>query len=176
MNVERSDWFAPCFVCQVDNDTIWNESHTSTASRMAAGSVVELAHRVAKGELKVRNSNTSVQKMSTWKHFYIFHNISLSHKQLYPLHPLLVLLLLTVIQSLGYTYRKTKLKNTTNWAYLELVVFIPNISVYIVYTYWHITQYTPEMTQGHVEKEMKTWSIHTSVCSICSTFVVSRVQ
>lgn len=39
---------------QVDNDTIWNESHTSTASRMAAGSVVELAFRVAKGELKVR--------------------------------------------------------------------------------------------------------------------------
>ena len=44
-----------CFVWQVDNDTIWNESHTSTASRMAAGSVVELACRVAKGELKVRN-------------------------------------------------------------------------------------------------------------------------
>uniref|UniRef100_A0A7N6BTI0 Histone deacetylase n=1 Tax=Anabas testudineus TaxID=64144 RepID=A0A7N6BTI0_ANATE len=36
----------------VDNDTIWNESHTSTASRMAAGSVVELAFRVAKRELK----------------------------------------------------------------------------------------------------------------------------
>lgn len=39
---------------QVDNDTIWNESHTSTASRMAAGSVVELSFRVAKRELKVR--------------------------------------------------------------------------------------------------------------------------
>lgn len=38
---------------QVDNDTTWNESHTSTAARMAAGSVVELAFRVAKGELKV---------------------------------------------------------------------------------------------------------------------------
>ncbi|KTF79442.1 hypothetical protein cypCar_00016912, partial [Cyprinus carpio] len=36
----------------VDNDTIWNEMHTSTASRMAAGSVTELAFRVAKGELK----------------------------------------------------------------------------------------------------------------------------
>nr|XP_023847648.1 histone deacetylase 7 [Salvelinus alpinus] len=36
----------------VDNDTIWNESHTSTASRMAAGSVTELAFRVAKRELK----------------------------------------------------------------------------------------------------------------------------
>ncbi|CAB1329868.1 unnamed protein product [Coregonus sp. 'balchen'] len=40
------------FDWQVDNDTIWNESHTSTASRMAAGSVTELAFRVAKGELK----------------------------------------------------------------------------------------------------------------------------
>lgn len=38
----------------MDNDTTWNESHTSTAARMAAGSVVELAFRVAKGELKVR--------------------------------------------------------------------------------------------------------------------------
>lgn len=45
---------AALFSPQVDNDTIWNESHTSTASRMAAGSVVELAFRVAKGELKVR--------------------------------------------------------------------------------------------------------------------------
>uniref|UniRef100_A0A4W6CXN0 Histone deacetylase n=1 Tax=Lates calcarifer TaxID=8187 RepID=A0A4W6CXN0_LATCA len=42
----------PCGGVGVDNDTIWNESHTSTASRMAAGSVVELAFRVAKGELK----------------------------------------------------------------------------------------------------------------------------
>ncbi|XP_055021722.1 histone deacetylase 7 isoform X1 [Boleophthalmus pectinirostris] len=42
----------PCGGVGVDNDTIWNEAHTSTASRMAAGSVVELAFRVAKGELK----------------------------------------------------------------------------------------------------------------------------
>ncbi|KAJ3587160.1 hypothetical protein NHX12_013550 [Muraenolepis orangiensis] len=42
----------PCGGVGVDNDTIWNESHTSTASRMAAGSVTELALRVAKGELK----------------------------------------------------------------------------------------------------------------------------
>ncbi|KAM9830288.1 histone deacetylase 7 isoform 1-T1 [Syngnathus typhle] len=42
----------PCGGVGVDNDTIWNESHTSTAARMAAGSVVELAVRVAKGELK----------------------------------------------------------------------------------------------------------------------------
>nr|XP_046251868.1 histone deacetylase 7 isoform X2 [Scatophagus argus]XP_046251869.1 histone deacetylase 7 isoform X2 [Scatophagus argus]XP_046251870.1 histone deacetylase 7 isoform X2 [Scatophagus argus] len=42
----------PCGGVGVDNDTTWNESHTSTASRMAAGSVIELAFRVAKGELK----------------------------------------------------------------------------------------------------------------------------
>lgn len=42
----------PCGGVGVDNDTIWNESHTSTASRMAAGSVTELAIRVAKRELK----------------------------------------------------------------------------------------------------------------------------
>ncbi|XP_068454279.1 histone deacetylase 7 [Clinocottus analis] len=42
----------PCGGVGVDNDTIWNESHTSTAARMAAGSVVELSCRVAKGELK----------------------------------------------------------------------------------------------------------------------------
>nr|XP_020491637.1 histone deacetylase 7-like isoform X1 [Labrus bergylta] len=42
----------PCGGVGVDNDTTWNESHTSTASRMAAGSVVELAFRVAKRELK----------------------------------------------------------------------------------------------------------------------------
>uniref|UniRef100_UPI0037E71410 histone deacetylase 7 isoform X1 n=2 Tax=Semicossyphus pulcher TaxID=241346 RepID=UPI0037E71410 len=42
----------PCGGVGVDNDTTWNESHTSTASRMAAGSVVELSFRVAKRELK----------------------------------------------------------------------------------------------------------------------------
>uniref|UniRef100_A0A3B4ALV7 Histone deacetylase n=1 Tax=Periophthalmus magnuspinnatus TaxID=409849 RepID=A0A3B4ALV7_9GOBI len=42
----------PCGGVGVDNDTIWNEAHTSTVARMAAGSVVELAFRVAKGELK----------------------------------------------------------------------------------------------------------------------------
>uniref|UniRef100_A0A3P9LQU9 Histone deacetylase n=1 Tax=Oryzias latipes TaxID=8090 RepID=A0A3P9LQU9_ORYLA len=49
---QRMFTMLPCGGVGVDNDTIWNESHTSTASRMAAGSVVELAFRVAKGELK----------------------------------------------------------------------------------------------------------------------------
>lgn len=47
---------------QVDNDTIWNEAHTSTASRLAAGSVVELAFRVAKGELKVSPHRLRTEK------------------------------------------------------------------------------------------------------------------
>lgn len=49
---QRTFVMLPCGGVGVDNDTIWNEAHTSTASRMAAGSVVELAFRVAKGELK----------------------------------------------------------------------------------------------------------------------------
>ncbi|KAG7280821.1 hypothetical protein CRUP_010803, partial [Coryphaenoides rupestris] len=47
----------------VDNDTIWNESHTSTASRMAAGSVTELAFRVAKGELKDVHHGNGTQEI-----------------------------------------------------------------------------------------------------------------
>lgn len=44
------------FVCvywQVDSDTIWNEVHSSSAARLAVGSVVELVFKVASGELKV---------------------------------------------------------------------------------------------------------------------------
>uniref|UniRef100_A0A3Q4IC41 Histone deacetylase n=1 Tax=Neolamprologus brichardi TaxID=32507 RepID=A0A3Q4IC41_NEOBR len=37
---------------QVDSDTVWNEMHSSAAVRMAVGSVIELAFRVAAGELK----------------------------------------------------------------------------------------------------------------------------
>ncbi|CAL9702521.1 unnamed protein product [Knipowitschia caucasica] len=49
---QRTLVMLPCGGVGVDNDTIWNEVHTSTASRTAAGSVVELALKVAKGELK----------------------------------------------------------------------------------------------------------------------------
>ena len=38
---------------QVDSDTIWNEVHSSSAARLAVGSVVELVLKVATGELKV---------------------------------------------------------------------------------------------------------------------------
>lgn len=36
----------------VDADTIWNDTHTSNAARMAAGCVIELAFKVASGDLK----------------------------------------------------------------------------------------------------------------------------
>lgn len=40
-----------CF--QVDSDTIWNEVHSSSAARLAVGSVAELVFKVATRELKV---------------------------------------------------------------------------------------------------------------------------
>lgn len=42
-----------CVCWQVDSDTIWNEVHSSSAARLAVGSVVELVFKVASGELKV---------------------------------------------------------------------------------------------------------------------------
>uniref|UniRef100_A0A672FY24 Histone deacetylase n=1 Tax=Salarias fasciatus TaxID=181472 RepID=A0A672FY24_SALFA len=41
-----------CVCLQVDSDTIWNEVHSSSAARLAVGSVVELVFKVASGELK----------------------------------------------------------------------------------------------------------------------------
>nr|XP_042712354.1 histone deacetylase 9 isoform X3 [Chrysemys picta bellii] len=43
----------PCGGLGVDSDTIWNELHSSGAARMAVGCVIELASKVASGELKV---------------------------------------------------------------------------------------------------------------------------
>ncbi|XP_010225757.1 PREDICTED: histone deacetylase 7, partial [Tinamus guttatus] len=42
----------PCGGVGVDSDTIWNELHSSNAARWAAGSVTELAFKVATRELK----------------------------------------------------------------------------------------------------------------------------
>lgn len=53
-----------CCPLQVDSDTVWNEMHSSAAVRMAVGSVIELAFRVAAGELKVRLSPRQPQTMS----------------------------------------------------------------------------------------------------------------
>ncbi|XP_028998663.1 histone deacetylase 4-like isoform X4 [Betta splendens] len=42
----------PCGGVGVDSDTIWNEVHSSSAARLAVGSVVELVFKVATGEIK----------------------------------------------------------------------------------------------------------------------------
>ncbi|XP_051260382.1 histone deacetylase 4 isoform X7 [Dicentrarchus labrax] len=42
----------PCGGMGVDSDTIWNEVHSSSAARLAVGSVVELVFKVASAELK----------------------------------------------------------------------------------------------------------------------------
>ncbi|RWS15671.1 histone deacetylase 4-like protein [Dinothrombium tinctorium] len=42
----------PCGGIGVDSDTTWNELHTASASRMAAGCVIELSMKVALGEIK----------------------------------------------------------------------------------------------------------------------------
>ncbi|XP_038044439.1 histone deacetylase 4-like isoform X3 [Patiria miniata] len=42
----------PCGGLGVDNDTVWNDMHSPSAARIAAGSVIELAFKVAAGELK----------------------------------------------------------------------------------------------------------------------------
>lgn len=56
LRVYTPDWFM-CCPRQVDSDTVWNEMHSSAAVRMAVGSVIELAFRVAAGELKVTPKN-----------------------------------------------------------------------------------------------------------------------
>uniref|UniRef100_A0A8D0CII2 Histone deacetylase n=1 Tax=Scleropages formosus TaxID=113540 RepID=A0A8D0CII2_SCLFO len=42
----------PCGGVGVDNDTVWNELHSSSAARLAVGSVLELVFKVASGELR----------------------------------------------------------------------------------------------------------------------------
>ncbi|KAM7028316.1 LOW QUALITY PROTEIN: histone deacetylase 7 [Acridotheres tristis] len=51
---QRTFVMLPCGGVGVDSDTIWNELHSSNAARWAAGSVTELAFKVATRELKVR--------------------------------------------------------------------------------------------------------------------------
>jgi len=42
----------PCGGVGVDSDTVWHDIHTSQAARMATGCVIELAYRVAVGDLR----------------------------------------------------------------------------------------------------------------------------
>lgn len=52
----------------MDSDTIWNEVHSSSAARLAVGSVVELVFKVATGELKVNAvlAFVSIQKQGLY--------------------------------------------------------------------------------------------------------------
>lgn len=42
----------PCGGIGADSDTTWNEYHTASAARMAAGCVIDLAFKTAKGDIK----------------------------------------------------------------------------------------------------------------------------
>ncbi|KAG5836187.1 hypothetical protein ANANG_G00251890 [Anguilla anguilla] len=76
----------PCGGVGVDSDTVWNDVHTPTASLVAAGSVTELAFRVALGELKngfavVRPPGHHAAH-STPMGFCYFNSVAIAAKQL----------------------------------------------------------------------------------------------
>uniref|UniRef100_A0A673AEB9 Histone deacetylase n=1 Tax=Sphaeramia orbicularis TaxID=375764 RepID=A0A673AEB9_9TELE len=75
-----------CCPLQVDSDTVWNEMHSSAAVRMAVGSVIELAFRVAAGELKngfavVRPPGHHAEE-STAMGFCFFNSVAITAKLL----------------------------------------------------------------------------------------------
>nr|XP_014340344.1 PREDICTED: histone deacetylase 7 isoform X3 [Latimeria chalumnae]XP_014340347.1 PREDICTED: histone deacetylase 7 isoform X3 [Latimeria chalumnae]XP_014340353.1 PREDICTED: histone deacetylase 7 isoform X3 [Latimeria chalumnae] len=76
----------PCGGVGVDSDTIWNEMHSSNAARWAAGSVIELAFKVAAGELKngfaiVRPPGHHAEPSSAMG-FCFFNSLAITAKQL----------------------------------------------------------------------------------------------
>ncbi|XP_070365819.1 histone deacetylase 9 isoform X7 [Equus asinus] len=76
----------PCGGIGVDSDTIWNELHSSGAARMAVGCVIELASRVASGELKngfavVRPPGHHAEE-STAMGFCFFNSVAITAKYL----------------------------------------------------------------------------------------------
>ncbi|XP_051905536.1 histone deacetylase 5 isoform X2 [Hippocampus zosterae] len=76
----------PCGGIGVDSDTVWNEMHSSAAVRMAVGSVIELAFRVAAGELKngfavVRPPGHHAEE-STAMGFCFFNSVAITGKLL----------------------------------------------------------------------------------------------
>ncbi|XP_044102099.1 histone deacetylase 9 isoform X12 [Neovison vison] len=76
----------PCGGLGVDSDTIWNELHSSGAARMAVGCVIELASKVASGELKngfavVRPPGHHAEE-STAMGFCFFNSVAITAKYL----------------------------------------------------------------------------------------------
>uniref|UniRef100_UPI003AB01714 histone deacetylase 5 n=1 Tax=Centroberyx gerrardi TaxID=166262 RepID=UPI003AB01714 len=83
---QKSVCLTLCRPLQVDSDTVWNEMHSSAAVRMAVGSVIELAFRVAAGELKngfavVRPPGHHAEE-STAMGFCFFNSVAITAKLL----------------------------------------------------------------------------------------------
>ncbi|XP_073182032.1 histone deacetylase 5 isoform X8 [Lepidochelys kempii] len=76
----------PCGGIGVDSDTVWNEMHSSSAVRMAVGCLVELAFKVASGELKngfavIRPPGHHAEE-STAMGFCFFNSVAITAKLL----------------------------------------------------------------------------------------------